>query len=224
MRGRASPVSQAGGRFLRDARARPTSVGEPPIANTDLSRRSTLTDGSPDSIFATRECLEPTNSATRLCDTLRRIRRACSSGLGPVGPVRVQQSARSRGHLAVRCSGLHVRRNSEAMNPEARCRTGRPCLEGSESRNRLSGGTHLAGLLLGLVRPARTRRRCSLQVFSSARTRFADCSVGAEWRKCIELGMTVSAASLPLRCFRPTPSRSPPRSSDSSVRRGLRRH
>src|SRR2546421_5736246 len=27
---------------------------------------------------------------------------------------------------------------SDAMNPEARCRAGRPCLEGSESRNRLS--------------------------------------------------------------------------------------
>src|SRR2546426_733884 len=39
----------------------------------------------------------------------------------------------------MRCTGLHVRPNSEAMNPEARCRAGRPCLEGSESRNRLSG-------------------------------------------------------------------------------------
>ncbi len=29
-------------------------------------------------------------------------------------------------------------RNSEAMNPEARCRAGRPCFGGSESRNRLS--------------------------------------------------------------------------------------
>src|SRR3989442_5462876 len=38
----------------------------------------------------------------------------------------------------MRRTGLHVRRNSEAMNPEARCRAGRPCLEGSESRNRLS--------------------------------------------------------------------------------------
>jgi len=33
------------------------------------------------------------------------------------------------------------------MNPEARSRTARPCLEGSESRNRLSGDTHGAGFL-----------------------------------------------------------------------------
>ena len=32
------------------------------------------------------------------------------------------------------------------MNPEARCRAVRPCLEGSESRDRLSGCTHTAGL------------------------------------------------------------------------------
>src|SRR2546426_9818162 len=38
----------------------------------------------------------------------------------------------------MRRTGLHVRRNSEAMTPEAGCRAGRPCLEGSESRNRLS--------------------------------------------------------------------------------------
>src|SRR5207244_3138885 len=52
---RASPVDQAGVSFLREARARTTSVGEAPIANTDLRRRSTLTEGSPDSIFATRD-------------------------------------------------------------------------------------------------------------------------------------------------------------------------
>ena len=48
-------VDQAGVSFLRGARARTTSVGEPPIASTDLSRRSMLTEGSPDSIFATRD-------------------------------------------------------------------------------------------------------------------------------------------------------------------------
>src|SRR2546426_3718981 len=31
------------------------------------------------------------------------------------------------------------------MNPEARCRAARQCLEGSQSRNRLSGSTHAAG-------------------------------------------------------------------------------
>ena len=31
------------------------------------------------------------------------------------------------------------------MNPEAGCRAARQCLGGSESRNRLSGGTHVAG-------------------------------------------------------------------------------
>ena len=35
-------------------------------------------------------------------------------------------------------TGLHVRPNSDAMNPEARCRPGRPCRAGSQSRNRLS--------------------------------------------------------------------------------------
>ncbi len=53
--GRATPVDQAGLSFLREASARTTSVGEAPIANTDLRRRSTLTEGSPDSIFATRD-------------------------------------------------------------------------------------------------------------------------------------------------------------------------
>ncbi len=48
-------VDQAGVSFLREARARTTSVGEPPIASTALSRRSMLTEGSPDSIFATRD-------------------------------------------------------------------------------------------------------------------------------------------------------------------------
>jgi len=41
--------------FLRDESYRTTSVGEPPIANTDLSRSSKLTEGSPDSSFATRD-------------------------------------------------------------------------------------------------------------------------------------------------------------------------
>jgi len=35
--------------------------------------------------------------------------------------------------------GRHIRTHSDALNPEARCRVVRPCLEGSESRNRLSG-------------------------------------------------------------------------------------
>src|SRR5881396_2734133 len=42
-------------------------------------------------------------------------------------------------------AGSRLERNSDAMNPEARCRTDRQCLEGSESRDRLSGGAHAAG-------------------------------------------------------------------------------
>src|SRR5947208_2368863 len=37
------------------------------------------------------------------------------------------------------------------MIPEARSRAGRPCLEGSESRNRLSGNTHAVGASTGTV-------------------------------------------------------------------------
>src|SRR5438105_2447861 len=41
--------------------------------------------------------------------------------------------------LAVRRHGPILRNNSDALNPEAQCRAVRPCLGGSESRNRLSG-------------------------------------------------------------------------------------
>src|SRR5436190_3887716 len=68
--------SQAGTSLLRREKALMTCFGVSPIASTALSRRSTLTDGSPDSIFATRDWLEPTNSATFACERLRRIREA----------------------------------------------------------------------------------------------------------------------------------------------------
>src|SRR2546423_14963184 len=41
--------------------------------------------------------------------------------------------------LARRPMDRILKRNSEAINPEARCRAGRPCLEASKSRDRLSG-------------------------------------------------------------------------------------
>jgi hypothetical protein len=41
--------------------------------------------------------------------------------------------------LAARGQGYILEHHSDAMNPEARCRAARPCLEGSKSRNRLSG-------------------------------------------------------------------------------------
>jgi len=45
--------------------------------------------------------------------------------------------------------GAYWNATHTAMNPEARCRAGHPCLEGSKSRNRLSGGgTHAAGFFL----------------------------------------------------------------------------
>src|SRR5438132_12210564 len=47
--------------------------------------------------------------------------------------------------LAGRRPGCTFEPNSDAVIPEARCRAARQCLEGSESRNRLGGGTHLAG-------------------------------------------------------------------------------
>src|SRR6059036_2619785 len=40
--------------------------------------------------------------------------------------------------LAARRPEPILERNSDAVNPEARCRAGRPCLEGSKSRDRLS--------------------------------------------------------------------------------------
>jgi len=48
---------------------------------------------------------------------------------------------RSRNHdhlLAGAILGCIFKHNSDAMNPEARCPADRPCLEGSELRNRLS--------------------------------------------------------------------------------------
>jgi len=39
--------------------------------------------------------------------------------------------------LADAAVGCILERNSDAMNPGARCRADRPCLEGSESRDRL---------------------------------------------------------------------------------------
>src|SRR5256884_3494241 len=51
--------------------------------------------------------------------------------------------------------------NSDAVIPEARSRAARQCLEGSESRNRLGGGTHLAGFfLLFAKRTAASCRDC----------------------------------------------------------------
>ncbi len=41
-------------------------------------------------------------------------------------------------NLAGRCQVCIFALNSDAMNPEARCRVGRLCFEGSKSRNRLS--------------------------------------------------------------------------------------
>ncbi len=42
---------------------------------------------------------------------------------------------------ALRCTvpGAYWHKTSDAVIPGARCRAGRPCLEGSKSRNRLSG-------------------------------------------------------------------------------------
>src|SRR2546430_8270922 len=45
----------------------------------------------------------------------------------------------SRATLATDPLGSILARYSDAMNPEARCRAARLCLEGSKSRNRLSG-------------------------------------------------------------------------------------
>src|SRR4029077_3501360 len=58
------------------------------------------------------------------------------------------------GPLAVHGTGLHVRSNSEAVNPEARSRAGRPCVGGSKSRNRLSEGLAWPGFFIRGVRPA----------------------------------------------------------------------
>jgi len=51
-------------------------------------------------------------------------------------------------------TGLHVGRNSEAVNPEARSRAGRPCVGGSKSRNRLSEGLAWPVFFIRGVRPA----------------------------------------------------------------------
>ena len=48
-------------------------------------------------------------------------------------------------YLAARRPGRILEQNSDAMNPGARSRAARQCLEGSKSRNRLSGETHAAG-------------------------------------------------------------------------------
>src|SRR2546426_4512387 len=42
-------------------------------------------------------------------------------------------------------SGAHIGTDSDALIPGARCCAGRPCLEGSKSRNRLSENTRLVG-------------------------------------------------------------------------------
>ena len=59
------------------------------------------------------------------------------------------QCRRSSAPLVGDREGSILERNSDAMNPEARCCADRPCLEGSKSRDRLSGDTHVAGRFFG---------------------------------------------------------------------------
>src|SRR5713101_2762383 len=68
-------------------------------------------------------------------DTLHGLREKGARGVSPLRRelfVTLSAIWRPPGHRRI------FERNSDAMNPEARCRADRPCLEGSKSRNRLS--------------------------------------------------------------------------------------
>src|SRR6266571_1794990 len=76
-------------------------------------------------------------------------------------------------------------RTQKAMNPEARSRADRPCLEGSEWRNRLSGDTHAAGfrLLSACDEPRATKPRVLVLLRDSG---LADRDEGPQRRRAAE--------------------------------------
>jgi len=82
----------------------------------------------------------------RVFITLLESTRLHMVGLGLIPGVRRRQT-----RLATERLESILDRNSDAMSPGARCCAGRPCLEGSESRNRLSGDTHMAGSFFCLI-------------------------------------------------------------------------
>jgi len=62
--------------------------------------------------------------------------------------------------------GCILEPNSEAVIPEARCRAARQCLEGSESRNRLGGETHVAGFCFSCFAKESTRPAADYTLWS----------------------------------------------------------